>query len=279
MRVLPTIVTSSILTLALAAPCVRAYTYNLAGDWGTKPSVWSYGTGWAKETGDSPSNWAAGDVTVSLGAWPDASMVTWMSPTDGTFSISGDAWNASNFAADSVYLQLIPESLAGSLTLQNFTQGTTSLANGTVQAGYSSIDNKSGFGSTSIPLRDVSSLADLPVEAGDVVALVVSNTYLYAGQTVGADLTIDMLLLGDTNDDGIVDAADLAALNANFGQKGIGGYAAGDFNNDGVVNGDDYALFDLGLAEYNHSVGNPLPEPACLTLLALGAAGLTGRRS
>ena len=58
-----------------------------------------------------------------------------------------------------------------------------------------------------------------------------------------------LLLLGDTNDDGKIDGADLAALNANMGQSVTDGYAGGDFNGDGVVNGDDFALVYTGIGQ------------------------------
>ena len=58
-------------------------------------------------------------------------------------------------------------------------------------------------------------------------------------------------------------------LDANMGLSVTDGYAGGDFNGDGVVNSDDVALFQLGLASYNASVGNPLPEPAFASVMGL----------
>jgi len=188
--VLAVLLLSGIIALVgWSSPAMSSTTYDLSGDWGTNSSVWSYGTGWEKEISANPGSWAAGDIIVSLGSYPAASMVTWRSPTNGTINIAGAAWPATS-GTDNVYLQLIPKSLAGSLSLQNVLQsGTTSLANGTVQAGYSSVNDKSSFGSPSIPLRDVTSLTNLPVKTGDVVALMVMN--MSGGNYVGAQLTIN----------------------------------------------------------------------------------------
>ncbi len=69
--------------------------------------------------------------------------------------------------------------------------GTTSLANGTVQSGYSSLYDKSEFGtSIYIPLRDVSSLSGIPVQQGDVIGVLVQSMNIYSGSQTGVDLTI-----------------------------------------------------------------------------------------
>lgn len=91
---------------------------------------------------------------------------------------------------------------------------------------------------------------------------------------------------GDTNNDGQVNALDLSNLAANWLDTERN-WAQGDFNGDGVVNALD--LSDMGSnwtgATSGQSVafatveasGNPLPEPASLTLLSLGAGALLRR--
>jgi hypothetical protein len=80
----------------------------------------------------------------------------------------------------------------------------------------------------------------------------------------GAQILIDYTWLGDTNLDGIVNFADLAAISSTGTT-----WAAGDFNYDGQVNADDYALFQLGAAESGGAnISNILPEPIAITLLA-----------
>lgn len=85
-------------------------------------------------------------------------------------------------------------------------------------------------------------------------------------------------LLGDTDNNGIINSADLNTVMANFGKNVTGGFSSGDFNGDGVVNGDDLALFQLGSAEFNQSSGGNsgggggsgrLPEPQMLGALLL----------
>lgn len=77
-------------------------------------------------------------------------------------------------------------------------------------------------------------------------------------------------IMGDTNSDGKVNLADYDTILANFGKHVTNEYAGGDLNGDGIVNADDWALFTEGLAEYDASSGQSVPEPGA----ALGFAGL-----
>jgi hypothetical protein len=85
---------------------------------------------------------------------------------------------------------------------------------------------------------------------------------------------------GDFNLDGFVDGTDLAIFKASFGLSGLG-YAAGNANTDDFVDGTDLAIFKatFGLSGTPGAPNpDPVPEPATVALLALGATGLAARR-
>jgi hypothetical protein len=85
-------------------------------------------------------------------------------------------------------------------------------------------------------------------------------------------------LPGDTNDDGVIDAADYITVKQNFGMTGAD-WLQGNFTGvDGTV---DWADLQILMANFGtRSVGGApaAPEPATLGLLALGAAALLRRR-
>jgi fibronectin-binding autotransporter adhesin len=83
--------------------------------------------------------------------------------------------------------------------------------------------------------------------------------------------------VGDANLDGVVNAADLTALNA--GAAGhLTGWQNGDFNYDGVINADDYALFQLGAALQGSPITLSAPEPGVMGMVAVAMMGVMGRR-
>ena len=84
---------------------------------------------------------------------------------------------------------------------------------------------------------------------------------------------------GDANGDHSVNGGDLSLMGGNWAQS-ITGWGNCDFNNDGLVDGGDLALMG-GNWMWTLPGGapqTPLPEPATLTLLALGATALVRRR-
>ncbi|MDP6634083.1 MAG: PEP-CTERM sorting domain-containing protein [Phycisphaerae bacterium] len=86
-------------------------------------------------------------------------------------------------------------------------------------------------------------------------------------------------LLGDTNGDGVVDDLDYANFVAQFG--GLPGEASADFNGDGIVDLEDFVMmrgnFGFGVALAPEQ-GALAPEPATLSLLALGGLAMLRRR-
>ena len=89
------------------------------------------------------------------------------------------------------------------------------------------------------------------------------------------------IVAGDTNEDGVVDAADYMALKENLGTGSGASQADGDVEGgsgpgqDGDV---DWADLDLMAGALNGDAGGAVPEPASVALLLVGAAGLLRRR-
>ncbi|MCK5114167.1 MAG: PEP-CTERM sorting domain-containing protein [Phycisphaerae bacterium] len=112
------------------------------------------------------------------------------------------------------------------------------------------------------------------------------------GGSYGADVSDSTELLivadyaGDADNDGDVDADDLATWGANYTGSSVGGakgWANGDFDGDGDVDADDLATWG---ANYTGSGGAPMmadmmasvPEPMTMSLLAIGGIALIRRR-
>jgi hypothetical protein len=84
---------------------------------------------------------------------------------------------------------------------------------------------------------------------------------------------------GDANLDGKVDSADQAILTANLGVTSGGYWAEGDFNYDGAVNSADQSILTAHWLSGSGGIhGAPVPEPAQLTVIALGTMALLSRR-
>ena len=121
-----------------------------------------------------------------------------------------------------------------------------------------------------------------------VIPNTVGATVLYTtfdGQPVAAsDVLARPTYYGDTNLDGVVNAADYARIDAGFVGH-LTGWVNGDFNYDGVVDGSDYALMDNafdhqagGFASPTAAVAAAVPEPTAIAALVGLAAATTLRR-
>lgn len=105
-------------------------------------------------------------------------------------------------------------------------------------------------------------------------------------QAVGAEnvwaldnvhLTMNPFMPGDTNGDGVVDAADYFALKMYMGVNSGATWEQGDFNHDGGVDQADLALLEANFGR--QAAGSPasVPEPGSLVLLCCAALAAIGR--
>jgi MYXO-CTERM domain-containing protein len=83
---------------------------------------------------------------------------------------------------------------------------------------------------------------------------------------------------GDTNNDGVVDAADYVALKRSMGQSFVAIKALGDFDFDGDRDWYDLQILTCAFGAGIGSAPSTAPEPASLGLLALGALAVIRRR-
>ena len=111
------------------------------------------------------------------------------------------------------------------------------------------------------------------VDAADLAFLVsdlVDTTIVDLGEEFGF---LTGTFFADFNLDGKVSILDLGTLGDGYNQAGD--WATGDANGDGLV-----SILDLGVLgdNYNQSIPGAIPEPATMSLLAIGAVALIRRR-
>jgi hypothetical protein len=85
-------------------------------------------------------------------------------------------------------------------------------------------------------------------------------------------------LRGDTNDDGVVDAADYITVKQNFGITGAQ-WAQGDFSGDHQVNWTDLQILMASFGTRGVGGAPPAPEPGSVMLLMFATAALLRRRA
>ncbi len=97
--------------------------------------------------------------------------------------------------------------------------------------------------------------------------------------TGGAAYLIVPAIFGDASRSGLVDDADLSILLAHWGHTGEG-WGSGNFNHDNIVDDADLSILlaHWGEATPSPPPGAPIPEPATLGLLGIGALIAIRRR-
>ncbi len=113
-------------------------------------------------------------------------------------------------------------------------------------------------------LDDVALFAGI-VDEADIVAIA-------AGTLSPASITTDPPIVGDINNDDVVDRKDVAEFVTYYGANGDSTFSTGDFNDDS-----DTSLADLALMQkhFGESTASPaaVPEPSALILSVLGMMG------
>jgi hypothetical protein len=227
-------------------------------------------------------NVRAGNLTVSNGTLemsPDSS-------AGGTSKI-----NTLNIAAGA-RVDLQANKLFTSSPIGTFTGGAYTGVQGEVARAYD-------FGSWDLPGLMTSQLNASPTvgtttigvsDGASILFLGPTETGVFSGQTVtGATTLAVYTYAGDVNFDGLVDASDYGIIDNYFQFPGTTGYANGDFNYDGVIDAGDYGIIDntfqlqgapIPMSGEVASLSGvaAVPEPASLSVLAIGAAALLGRR-
>ena len=89
--------------------------------------------------------------------------------------------------------------------------------------------------------------------------------------------TVTVVTPGDANGDGIVSASDYSAIQINFADAGGVGIP-GDANFDGIVSSLDYAAVYDNFSGNSASTTSLTPEPATMTVIAVGGLGLIRRK-
>jgi hypothetical protein len=88
------------------------------------------------------------------------------------------------------------------------------------------------------------------------------------------EIRVNSFLNGDMNLDGTVNLADFDLFAANYGKTFVPFWYDGDFNGDLHVGLTDFQALAANYGQSGEVIGEPMPEPATLALLAVGLLAL-----
>jgi hypothetical protein len=136
------------------------------------------------------------------------------------------------------------------------------------------------FAGAALPKDGVMSLTDQSPFGVTNLAAGVNSPTNFAGVAGSVNLGGPTFDAGDFDEDGQVDAADLAAWRTGFGTQGVAvDHGDGDANDDNDVDGADFLTWQQQLGASSVAAAHAAPEPATAALLAVVlVAGAAQRR-
>ena len=158
--------------------------------------------------------------------------------------------------------------ISGNLTLNDDWMLRLADAGGTPSASaeydlFTYTDNYTGLPSFGLGNIDASDV-DWDVSAASIVDDAAGRVYITG---IGSSA-----LIGDADDNGVVNAADYIALKRHMGQGTGATTAEGDFDGDSDVDWDDLQLLQAHYGETSPGASGTIPEPGSAMLLVFGAA-------
>ncbi len=249
----------------------------------------------------SGSNSYSGGTSVTAGTLQLASPNAF--PTNTSLAVSSGAFvTIANHSGGATYVPVLSSlSNSGTIDLVNNALVVHSGALATITAEAQAAYNNGAWNGTNASAGVItSSLASADPTHLTAVGVATGLSGTFEGVSVtSSDVLVKYTYYGDANLDGVVDGTDYSRIDSTYLSEkttstNISGWYNGDFNYDGVVDGSDYTLMDNAYnsqsgqiaaeiasptSEISGAAGtSSVPEPASLTLLGIGAAGLLGRR-
>ena len=190
-------------------------------------------------------------------------------PTDPDFGRTVQIYDSATLKT--VNLQLTNNLVYGNLST-GYANGTYTLTNNI----FGTAAQANWFVNPSAGDLRLTAAAKAAINQGLVLSDV-TNDFDNVARSSSPDIGADErpLYRGDADKNGAVDVVDLGILATNYDTPAGATWAKGDFNADGAVD-----VIDLGIlaTNYGWAATGPVPEPVCLSLLAVGGVALLRRR-